>query len=159
MPLLINSIVDTVIDGQINATYFIPISVAIMYSLYYYNKRYRSPLFSAPLATVDHFLVKYFGLVPPPNDAEKTDTLSRFLIRVGQDPKQSPISVCWSVTGKPLIFANTLKGCKDILIDGQAKSKVKGEEPNIQRGNLIRLIQNLVFGGKSINNAIGEVSL
>jgi hypothetical protein len=83
--------------------------------------------------------------------------LSEFLILTGQDPKMSPISVCWSVTGKPLVIVNTLRGIKDVLIDGQAKSKVKGEPSKVQRGNLIRLIQNLVFGGNNINNTIGEV--
>lgn len=136
-----------------------PFLMAIVYMIYYYNKRYRSPLALAPLAPAEHFLVKYFGLVPPPNDAEKIDTLSRFLIRVGQDPSLSPISVCWSITGTPLVIVNTLKGIKDVLIDGQAKSKVKDEPSKVQRGNLIRLIQNLVFGGKSLNNVVGEVSI
>lgn len=136
-----------------------PFLMAIVYMIYYYNKRYRSPLALAPLAPAEHFLVKYFGLVPPPNDAEKIDTLSRFLIRVGQDPSLSPISVCWSITGTPLVIVSTLKGIKDVLIDGQAKSKVKDEPSKVQRGNLIRLIQNLVFGGKSLNNVVGEVSI
>lgn len=134
-----------------------PFLMAIAYMAYYYNKRYRSPLASAPLAPAEHFLVKYFGLVPPPSDTEKVDTLSRFLIRVGQDASLSPISVCWSITGTPLVIVNTLKGIKDVLIDGQAKSKVKDEPSKVQRGNLIRLIQNLVFGGKSLNNVVGEV--
>ncbi|KAF1797356.1 CYP5211, partial [Mucor lusitanicus] len=133
-----------------------PFLMAIAYMAYYYNKRYRSPLASAPLAPAEHFLVKYFGLVPPPSDTEKVDTLSRFLIRVGQDASLSPISVCWSITGTPLVIVNTLKGIKDVLIDGQAKSKVKDEPSKVQRGNLIRLIQNLVFGGKSLNNVVGE---
>ncbi|KAL9539422.1 hypothetical protein MBANPS3_010262 [Mucor bainieri] len=133
-----------------------PFLIAIAYMAYYCNKRYRSPLASAPLAPAEHFLVKYFGLVPPPSDADKVDTLSRFLIRVGQDTSLSPISVCWSITGTPLVIVNTLKGIKDVLIDGQAKSKVKDETSKVQRGNLIRLIQNLVFGGKSLNNVVGE---
>ncbi|GAN03989.1 cytochrome P450 [Mucor ambiguus] len=133
-----------------------PILVVIAYMVYYYNKRYRSPLATAPLAPAEHFLVKHFGLVPPPSDAEKVDTLSQFLIRVGQDASLSPISVCWSITGTPLVIVNTLKGIKDVLIDGQAKSKVKDEPSKVQRGNLIRLIQNLVFGGKSLNNVVGE---
>ncbi|KAL7333404.1 hypothetical protein PS15p_202308 [Mucor circinelloides] len=133
-----------------------PFILAMVYMVYYYNKRYRSPLASAPLAPAEHFLVKYFGLVPPPSDAEKVDTLSRFLIRVGQDASLSPISVCWSITGTPLVIVNTLTGIKDVLIDGQAKSKIKDEPSRVQRGNLIRLIQNLVFGGKSLNNVVGE---
>lgn len=159
MTVLVKAIVDSIVNVDLYATYSIPFSLIIAYTVFYYNKRFRSPLASAPLATADHFLVKYFGLVPPPNDAEKTDTLSQFLIRVGQDVKQSPVSVCWSVTGTPLVLVNSPKACRDILIDGQAKNKVKGQEPNIQRGNLIRLIQNHVFGGTNINNAIGEVSL
>ncbi|KAI8095517.1 cytochrome P450 [Thamnidium elegans] len=131
-------------------------SICIIYITTYYFRRYRSPLANAPIATSYHFLISYFGLVPPPSDSEKTDNLSQFLIRVGQDSKLSPVSVCWSITGKPLVIVNTLKGVKDVLIDGQAKSKIKDEKPNVQRGNLIRLIQNLVFGGKSLNNAIGE---
>ncbi|KAG1120479.1 hypothetical protein G6F42_012737 [Rhizopus arrhizus] len=133
-----------------------PFILAMAYMVYYYNKRYRSPLASAPLAPAEHFLVKYFGLVPPPSDAEKVDTLSRFLIRVGQDASLSPISVCWSITGTPLVIVNTLTGIKDVLIDGQAKSKIKDQPSRVQRGNLIRLIQNLVFGGKSLNNVVGE---
>jgi hypothetical protein len=130
--------------------------MAIVYIVTCYRRRYLSILASAPLAPAEHFVIKYFGLVPPPNDKEKTDTLSRFLIHVGQDQGLSPISVCWSITGKPLVIVNTLKGVKDVLIEGQAKKK--GEPAKVQRGNLIRLIQNLVFGGKSLNNVIGEVS-
>jgi hypothetical protein len=111
------------------------------------------------LAPTDNFITKYLGLVPPPNHAEKADELSQFLIRAGQDPRYLPVSVCWSLTGKPLVIASTLKGIKDVLLDGQMKSKVKGEQkPKVQRGNMIRLIHNLVFGGKSLNNVIGEVS-
>ncbi|KAI7907735.1 cytochrome P450 [Cokeromyces recurvatus] len=142
-----------------NGLYVILISLIIVYVYIYCRRRYFSPLASAPLAPANHFLIKYFGMVPPPNDVEKTDSLSRFLILAGQDPSLSPISVCWSIIGTPLVLVNTLRGVKDVLIDGQAKSKIKGEPPKIQRGNLIRLIQNLVFGGKSINNAVGEVSL
>lgn len=124
---------------------------------WYLFNRYTSVLASAPLAPANNFWVKYFGIVPPPSDADTKDMLSEFLILTGQDPKMSPISVCWSVTGKPLVIVNTLRGIKDVLIDGQAKSKVKGEPSKVQRGNLIRLIQNLVFGGNNINNTIGEV--
>jgi hypothetical protein len=110
----------------------------------------------APLAPTPHFVTKYFGLVPPPSASEKTDEISKFLIRAGQDPKYSPVSVCWSITGKPLVVVSTLKGIKDVLINGQHKSK--NELPKVQRGDLIRLIHNLVFGGKNLNNTIGEAS-
>ncbi|KAI9482996.1 MAG: cytochrome P450 [Benjaminiella poitrasii] len=146
----------TLKHANFNGVYAIPVLITVAYICLYYKRRYLSPLASAPLAPADHFLVKYFGMVPPPNEAEKADTLSRFLIRVGQDPSLSPISVCWSIMGKPLVIVNTLKGIKDVLVDGQARSKVKGKPSKVQRGNLIRLIQNLVFGGKSLNNVIGE---
>lgn len=122
----------------------------------YAYRRYCSPLRNAPVAPSDNFLVTYFGLVPPPKDSDTTDKLSAFLIRVGQDPKQSPVSVCWSIMGTPTVLVNTLRGIKDVLVDGQAKRK--GQTGTlVQRGNLIRFIQNLVFGGKSINNTVGEV--
>ncbi|KAI8640820.1 cytochrome P450 [Parasitella parasitica] len=133
-----------------------PLAMTAAYMAYYFHKRYRSPLASAPLARAEHFLVKYFGLIPPPNNSEKTDTLSRFLIRVGQDPSLSPVSVCWSVTGSPTVIVNTLKGIRDVLIDGQVKSKVKNEPSKVQRGTMIRVLQNLVFGGDNLNNTIGE---
>jgi hypothetical protein len=157
MAVLVKKLIDVYGFFGFNSTYFIPISLAVVYFSVYSYRRYKSPLANAPLAKAEHFVVKYLGFVPPPSDSEKIDTLSRFLIRVGQDPKQSPISVCWSVTGTPLVIVNSLKGVKDVLIDGQAKSKIKGQSPNVQRGNLIRLIQNLVFGGRSINNVVGEV--
>lgn len=144
------------IAGGLHPMNLIPMFI-IYYVTKYYYKRYTSPLANTPLAPATHFVLKHFGLVPPPNDSEKTDTLSDFLIRTGQDTKRSPISVCWSVTGKPLVMANTLKGIKDILLEGQGKNKVKNKVPKIQRGDLIRLIQNLVFGGKNLNNTIGEV--
>lgn len=157
MGLVLQTLLEACATSTYNKSYLAPISAAIIYIFVYSYRRYNSPLASAPLAKADHFVVKYFGFVPPPSDAEKTDTLSHFLIRLGQDPKHSPFSVCWSMTGKPLVIVNSLKGVKDVLIEGQAKNKLKDETPNVQRGNLIRLIQNLVFGGKSINNAVGEV--
>lgn len=133
----------------------LPLACVFIYS----RRRYGSSLASVVLAPTDNFITKYLGLVPPPNHAEKADELSQFLIRAGQDPQYLPVSVCWSLTGKPLVIASTLKGIKDVLLDGQMKSKVKGEQqPKVQRGNMIRLIHNLVFGGKSLNNVIGEVS-
>ncbi|KAI8353250.1 cytochrome P450 [Choanephora cucurbitarum] len=121
----------------------------------YCYQRYRSPLASAPIAITNNPLVQYFGLVPPPKKTDQKDHISEFLIRIGQDPRLSPVAVCWSIFGTPLVFVNTLKGIKDVLIDGQAR--VKGEEvPKVQRGNLIRLIQNLVFGGPSLNNQVGK---
>lgn len=157
MAVLIKKLIDVYGFCGLNVTYFLPIALTVVYFSIYCNRRYNSPLANAPLAKAEHFVVKYFGLVPPPSNSEKTDTLSRFLIRVGQDPKLSPISVCWSILGTPLVIVNSLKGIKDVLIDGQAKSKVKGQPSNVQRGNLIRFIQNLVFGGRSINNVVGEV--
>ncbi|KAG1458343.1 hypothetical protein G6F46_004576 [Rhizopus delemar] len=133
------------------------LSLPLAYVFIYCRRRYGSSLASVVLAPTDNFITKYLGLVPPPNHAEKTDELSRFLIRAGQDPRYFPVSVCWSLTGKPLVIASTLKGIKDVLLDGQMKSKVRGEQqPKVQRGNMIRLIHNLVFGGKSLNNVIGE---
>jgi hypothetical protein len=158
MSLLLNNIIKLSMSIRLINTsliYGVLVIVAIVYLAIYYRRRYRSTLASAPLALADHFVVKYFGLVPPPNDKEKTDTLSRFLIRVGQDQRFSPISVCWSITGKPLVIVNTLKGVKDVLMEGQT---MKNGVQKVQRGNLIRLIQNLVFGGKNLNNTIGEVS-
>ncbi|ORE12099.1 cytochrome P450 [Rhizopus microsporus var. microsporus] len=129
--------------------------VSITYIWIYTRRRYRSKsLALAPLAPTPHFVTKYFGLVPPPSTSEKTDEISKFLIRAGQDSKYSPVSVCWSITGKPLVVVSTLKGIKDVLITGQHKSK--NEIPKVQRGDLIRLIHNLVFGGKNLNNTIGE---
>lgn len=131
--------------------------VSITYIWIYTRRRYRSrSLALAPLAPTPHFVTKYFGLVPPPSTSEKTDEISKFLIRAGQDPKYSPVSVCWTITGKPLVIVSTLKGIKDVLITGQHKSK--NELPKVQRGDLIRLIHNLVFGGKNLNNTIGEAS-
>lgn len=155
MPSVLQSFIKSAAGG-LRPMYLIPM-IIVYYVTKYYYKRYTSPLSNTPLAPATHFLVKYFGLVPPPNDAEKTDTLSAFLIRTGRDTKRSPINVCWSITGNPLVFANTLKGIKDILLDGQGKPKNKNEVPKVQRGDLIRLIQNLVFGGKNLNNTIGEV--
>ncbi|KAG2195955.1 hypothetical protein INT47_007091 [Mucor saturninus] len=154
MPSVLHTFIKT-FAGGLRPMHLVPMIIVYYVSKYFY-KRYTSPLANTPLAPATHFLVKYFGLVPPPNDAEKTDTLSAFLIRTGRDTKRSPINVCWSITGKPLVFANTLKGIKDILLDGQGKTKDKNNVPNVQRGDLIRLIQNLVFGGKNLNNTIGE---
>ncbi|KAI8062910.1 cytochrome P450 [Gongronella butleri] len=118
----------------------------------YVLRRYKSPLAGRPQPKHGSFWITRLGLVPPPHDGD--DILSEFLIRVGQDAAQSPISVCFSVFGTPLVLVNTLKGIKDVLIDGQQKHKTLG--PRVQRGDMIRKIQNLVFGGPSINNAVGE---
>ncbi|KAF7721700.1 hypothetical protein EC973_004289 [Apophysomyces ossiformis] len=131
--------------------------LVVLVTVRYIYRRYTSPIAWAPVAPADNLWISYFGLVPPPNEKETHDQLSEFLIRVGQDPNQSPISVCWSIFGTPLVLVNTLKGFKDVLIDGQMQNRKKGNGiPNVQRGNLIRLIQNHVFGGKNINNTIGE---
>ncbi|KAI9261035.1 cytochrome P450 [Sporodiniella umbellata] len=128
----------------------------LAYIALYSQRRYFSTLANAPLAPARHFVTKYFGLVSPPNQHELTDKLSEFLIHVGQDSRFFPVSVCWSITGKPLVIVSTIKGIKDVLLYGQMKSKIKGEPSKVQRGNLICLIHNLVFGGKSINNVVGE---
>ncbi|CAO3622767.1 unnamed protein product [Cunninghamella blakesleeana] len=120
--------------------------------IHYLFKKYTSILRNAPKPKKGNFWITQLGVVPPPNDGK--DTLSEFLIEVGQDENQSPISVCYSLFGTPLVLVNTLKGIKDVLITGQAKNKKLG--PCVQRGELIRRIQNLVFGGPSINNAVGE---
>lgn len=131
---------------------------AFIYALFTYcQRRYLSPLASVPIAPANHFLIKYLGLVPPPNDKDTKDLISEFLIRLGQDVSFSPVAVCWSIFGKPLVIVNTLKGIKDVLIDGQTKGKLSEKTPRVQRGDLICLIQNLVFGGKNINNTIGQV--
>lgn len=156
MPTVLNTLIKSIVSG-LRPMHLAPM-IIVYYVTKYYYQRYTSPLANTPLAPATHFLVKYFGLVPPPNDAETSDTLSEFLIHTGRDTQSSPINVCWSVTGKPLVFANTLKGIKDILLDGQGKSKDKSHVPKVQRGDLIRLIQNLVFGGKNLNNTIGEVN-
>ena len=152
MAVLVNLISHIV--GRLDTIYLIPALLILIYAFIYTQRRYRSALAHAPLAKADQFSVKYLGFVPPPNQAETTDSLSKFLIREGST---LPLSVCWSLTGSPLVLVNSLKGIKDVLIDGQGKSKTRDKEPKVQRGNLIRLIQNLVFGGKSINNVIGEV--
>jgi hypothetical protein len=77
---------------------------------------------------------------------------------MGQDSLFSPIAVCWSLFGKPLVIVNTLRGIKDVLLDGQSKSKSIDTTPKVQRGDMICLIQDLVFGGKNVNNTIGEVN-
>ncbi|KAI9264881.1 cytochrome P450 [Phascolomyces articulosus] len=136
-------------------------TLALFFVLRYFYRRYTSPLVKVPLAMATNFWVAYFGLVPPPND--KQDELSEFLIRVGQDGDQTPISVLWSVMGKPTVLVNTLQGIKDVLIEGQTKRKdskvmIQQHRPptNVQRGDFIRLAQNLVFGGPNINNTVGE---
>ncbi|KAI9303164.1 cytochrome P450 [Cunninghamella echinulata] len=126
-----------------------PISIFILNFVF---KKYTSRLRNAPTPKKGNFWITQLGLVPPPSDGK--DTLSEFLIHVGQDVNQSPISVCYSLMGTPLVLVNTLKGIKDVLINGQAKNKKTS--PCVQRGDLIRRIQNLVFGGPSINNTIGE---
>ncbi|KAI8148262.1 cytochrome P450 [Fennellomyces sp. T-0311] len=133
----------------------IPAALAVILVLRYLYRRYSSVLAHAPLAETNNFWLANFGLVHPPSDTE--DKLSEFLIKVGQDSRQTPISVVWSVMGTPLVLVNTLQGIKDVLIDGQAKRKgLRGAPSNVQRGDFIRRIQNLVFGGPSINNAVGE---
>ncbi|KAG0174221.1 hypothetical protein DFQ28_000011 [Apophysomyces sp. BC1034] len=139
------------------ATTTVLATFALLMFLRYFYRRYTSPIASAPVAPVHNIWVSYFGIVPPPSKKDDHDELSEFLICVGQDPRQSPISVCWSILGTPLVLVNTLKGVKDVLIDGQMQSQRKGGGvSNVQRGNLIRLIQNHVFGGKNINNTVGE---
>lgn len=133
----------------------LPAALPVSLALRYFYRRYCSPIANAPVAPADNFWLKYFGLVPPPDDSEETDRLSEFLIKVGQDPEQTPISVCWSIMGTPLVLVNTLQGIKDVLVDGQ---RATGKEiPKVQRGDLIRFIQNLVFGGANLNNTVGEV--
>lgn len=133
----------------------VPTAILLLLILRYTYRRYATPLGHAPLAKTNNFWLAAFGLVPPPSNT--SDKLSEFLIQVGQDRQQTPVSVVWSVMGTPLVLVNTLKGIKDVLIEGQTKQKDKNPPTNVQRGNLICFIQNLVFGGKSINNTIGEV--
>ncbi|KAI8362775.1 cytochrome P450 [Blakeslea trispora] len=135
--------------------FLVPTLLVLGYITFYCYRRYSSPLASAPLAVTNSILVQYFGLVPPPKDTDTKDHISEFLINIGQDSSLSPIAVCWSIFGSPLVIVNTLKGIKNVLVDGQARTK--GEQvPKVQRGNLIRLIQNLVFGGPSLNNLVGK---
>ncbi|ORX59678.1 cytochrome P450 [Hesseltinella vesiculosa] len=127
-------------------------ALATVLLINYVYRRFSSPLIGRPQPKRGSFWITRLGLVPPPHDGD--DMLSEFLIEVGQDQHQSPISVCHSIFGTPLVLVNTLKGIKDVLIDGQAKHKTLG--PRVQRGEMIRRIQNLVFGGPSINNAVGD---
>ncbi|KAI9020166.1 cytochrome P450 [Phycomyces nitens] len=143
-------------DTLFYAGVYSPLAGIVFLVLRYHYRRKTSVLASAPLIPTKNFWISNFGLVPPPNEAETTDELSNFLISVGQDSKQSPLSVSWSIFGSPLVIVNSLKGIKDVLISGQIRSKVQGRPSNVQRGNLIRLIQNHVFGGENINNATGE---
>ncbi|KAI7860474.1 cytochrome P450 [Circinella umbellata] len=132
-------------------------TIALFFVLRYFYRRYNSPLAKTPLSITNNLWLAYFGIVPPPSDQD--DKLSEFLINVGQDTRQTPVSVLWSIMGTPTVLVNTLQGIKDVLIDGQAKRKDKsnhGPPTNVQRGDFIRLIQNLVFGGPSINNTVGE---
>ncbi|KAI8983564.1 cytochrome P450 [Pilobolus umbonatus] len=135
-----------------------PITLLILlttYAVTYYNRRYNSSVSYAPIAPAKNIWIKYFGMVPPPNDSETTDEISQFLIKTGRQARASSVSVCWSILGRPLVLVNTLQGVRDVLIDGQM-NKVKGETTKIQRGDLLRLVQNLVFGGKNLNNTIGQ---
>ena len=61
--------------------------------------------------------------------------------------------------GNPLVLVNSLQGVKDVLVEGQGRSSAKDQLPNVQRGKLIQFIQCVVFGGKNINNTIGDVKL
>ncbi|KAI7881839.1 cytochrome P450 [Lichtheimia hyalospora FSU 10163] len=132
----------------------VPTAIILLLVVRYTYRRYATSLVHAPLAKTNNFWLAAFGLVPPPSDT--SDKLSEFLIQVGQDRQQTPVSVVWSIMGTPLVLVNTLKGIKDVLIEGQTRQKNKNPATNVQRGNLICFIQNLVFGGKSINNTIGE---
>lgn len=118
-------------------------------------KRYLGPMRTAPIARTSNFWISKLGTAPPPNDKETKDELSAFLIQCGQDPSQLPWSVCWSFLGTPLVILNSLQSIKDVLIDAQLKKSRNGK-PAAQRGKLICKIQNIVFGGKNINNTVGE---
>ncbi|CAM0141343.1 unnamed protein product [Umbelopsis sp. WA50703] len=109
----------------------------------------------ASIARTSNFWISKLGTAPPPNDKETKDELSAFLIRCAQDASQQPFSVCWSVMGTPLVILNSLQSIKDVLIDAQLKKSGNGK-PAAQRGSLINKIQNIVFGGKNINNTVGE---
>ncbi|KAI8967808.1 cytochrome P450 [Mycotypha africana] len=146
--------------------YALPLSLAILSIALYVHRRYvrYASLAKAPIAPAHSFFLKYFGIVPPPSEKETHDALSHFLIRVGrQDTRVSPVSVCWSIFGTPLVIVNTLKGIKDVLIEGQSRtSRSKGKAasvekgPQVQRGMMIRLVHHLVFGGMNLNNTVGE---
>ncbi|KAI8344645.1 cytochrome P450 [Chlamydoabsidia padenii] len=127
-------------------------AITVIFVLNYTFRRYTSCLARAPQPAGTNFWITRLGIVPPPHDGD--DVLSQFLIEAGQDPRQTPISVCFSLMGTPLVLVNSLKGIKDVLIDGQAKNKQLG--PCVQRGNLICKIHKLVFGGANINNVVGE---
>ncbi|KAI9322678.1 cytochrome P450 [Dichotomocladium elegans] len=131
-------------------------SLVVILVTRYLFRRYTSCLTHAPVAETNNFWLATFGLVPPPSDGP--DLLSQFLIKSGQDRRQTPISVVWSIMGTPLVIVNSLKGIKDVLVDGQQKRKGKDKTAPtlVQRGDLIRRIQNHVFGGKNINNTVGE---
>jgi cytochrome P450 len=118
-------------------------------------RRYFGPMRKASIARTSNFWISKLGTAPPPNDKETKDELSAFLIRCAQDASQQPFSVCWSVMGTPLVILNSLQSIKDVLIDAQLKKSGNGK-PAAQRGSLINKIQNIVFGGKNINNTVGE---
>ncbi|KAG2177943.1 hypothetical protein INT43_003190 [Umbelopsis isabellina] len=118
-------------------------------------RRYLGPMRTAPIAHTSNFWISKLGTAPPPNDKETKDELSAFLIQCGQDPSQLPWCVCWSFLGTPLVILNSLQSIKDVLIDAQLKKSRNGK-PAAQRGRLINKIQNIVFGGKNINNTVGE---
>ncbi|KAI8092872.1 cytochrome P450 [Halteromyces radiatus] len=127
-------------------------TITALFVVNYAYRRYTSILSNAPTPKINNFWITWFGIVPPPSDGD--DDVSQFLIESGQDQHQSPISVCFSIMGKPLVLVNTLKGIKDVLIDGQARNKKLG--PCVQRGEMICRLHSLVFGGPSINNTVGQ---
>jgi hypothetical protein len=118
--------------------------------------RYFGSMRSATIARTKNFWISKIGAAPPPSEADSSDELSAFLLQCGQDPTQQPWSVCWSIFGTPLVILNSLQSIKDILINAQMKKTNNGREA-AERGQLICKIQNVVFGGKNINNTIGQV--
>jgi hypothetical protein len=118
--------------------------------------RYFGPMRTATIARTKSFWISKIGVAPPTSDNEVADELSAFLIKCGQDPKQQPWSVCWSMFGTPLVILNSLPSIKDVLVDAQQR-KNRNRKGAAERGQLINKIQNIVFGGKNINNTVGEV--
>lgn len=137
-------------------------SISVLIAPYMFTRwtyyRYFGPMRSATIARTKSFWISKIGAVPPPSDKEVTDELSSFLIQCGQDPTQQPWSVCWSIFGTPLVILNNLQSIKDVLIDAQLKKNKEGRGA-AERGQLINKIQNIVFGGKNINNTVGEVCI
>lgn len=149
-------LLDAVILHKFSVLVGIPVLITPYLITRWTYYRYFGSMSSATIARSNSFWISKIGAAPPPNDHDTTDELSAFLVQCGQDPTQQPWSVCWSMFGTPLVILNSLQSIKDVLINAQMKKTSNGREA-AERGQLICKIQNVVFGGKNINNTIGKV--